>query len=57
MELSEQIAACLEFMHKSSQILQQVLKDPLIQDALPLPHHLHRFVGFNTWVKLTKYSF
>ncbi|XP_026292216.1 uncharacterized protein LOC113216655 [Frankliniella occidentalis] len=42
MDLAANIATCLEFIHNSSQLLQQVLKDPMSQDALPLPHHMHR---------------
>ncbi|KAK3913235.1 HAUS augmin-like complex subunit 2 [Frankliniella fusca] len=44
LNLASSLASCIEFIHNSSQILQQVLKDPMAQDALPFPHHLHRKV-------------
>ena len=41
-ELSQAIASCLEFFHNSSQILEDALKNPIQEDALHLPHELHR---------------
>ncbi|XP_034232179.1 uncharacterized protein LOC117640063 [Thrips palmi] len=41
LELWNQVATCLEFLHSSSLTIQQALKDPMAEDALPLPHHLH----------------
>lgn len=43
LELSRTIMSCLEFFHSSSRILEQALKDPMKQDALPMPHDLHRY--------------
>lgn len=42
LEFSHRVANEMEYLLKSSQILEQALKDPMVHDVLPLPHHLHR---------------